>query len=98
MPITGPGTGASAVDAETYSSIISQYERNMLEIYVTVTDSAGASTRSMVRAVPNYPGNANVDSNSAPVTKFSATQTGSAMYFDGGLTTDADVSLKDVHR
>jgi len=95
VPSIGLGTGATTSDTETYSSIISQYERNMLEIFVTVTDAAGASTRAMVRAVPNYPGNSNVDTNEAPVTKFSATQTGSAVYFDGGSTTDADQDYLD---
>jgi len=96
VPSLGLGTGRSATDNRVFSTIISQHERNMIEIYITAMDSTGASSRSTIRAVPDYPGNANVDTNAKPVAKFEAEQQGSVVFVNGGSTYDADVDFFEL--
>jgi len=93
-PTNGVASGATGSTTRVLTSLISIYERNVLEITATVYDANGASSKATVIGVPNLPGNANYG-NSAPVAAFTAEQRGSSVYFDGGLSTDSDVDLLD---
>eukprot|EP01117_Protostelium_nocturnum_P017000 TRINITY_DN682_c0_g1_i1.p1 TRINITY_DN682_c0_g1~~TRINITY_DN682_c0_g1_i1.p1 ORF type:complete len:1010 (+),score=318.71 TRINITY_DN682_c0_g1_i1:116-3031(+) len=84
------GNGDQSQITYKLNSLVSKYERNMLEITFSATDDKGATGSLTVRAVPNY------TTNTAPTADYKLTQSlGMTVNADATLSSDPETDFLD---